>query len=73
MIVRPEQHWLKLLFSWRGSVMKKILPKLFLFSMLHALYLFIISLRHMHGVIAKKIKLPSLVFLFRYFLVSATM
>lgn len=54
MIVRPEQHWLKLLFSWRGSVMKKILPKLLLFSMLNALYLFIIPLWHMHGIIAKE-------------------
>ena len=28
MIVRPRQHWLRMLFIWRGSVLSRILPQL---------------------------------------------
>lgn len=28
MIVRPRQHWLRMLFVWRGSVLARILPQL---------------------------------------------
>lgn len=28
MIVRPRQHWLRMLFIWRGSVLPRILPQL---------------------------------------------
>lgn len=28
MVVRPRQHWLRMLFIWRGSVLPRILPQL---------------------------------------------
>ncbi|MCB2026867.1 MAG: hypothetical protein KDG56_19025, partial [Ottowia sp.] len=28
MIVRPRPNWLRLLFVWRGSILRKILPQL---------------------------------------------
>ena len=28
MIIRPRQHWLRMLFIWRGSVLPRILPQL---------------------------------------------
>ena len=28
MIVRPHLNWIQLLFVWRGSILKKILPQL---------------------------------------------
>jgi len=30
MIVRPQQHWLRLIFVWHGSVLTKIFSRLFL-------------------------------------------
>jgi hypothetical protein len=30
MIVRPQQHWLRLIFVWHGSVLPKIYTRLFL-------------------------------------------
>ncbi|WP_433638362.1 bestrophin family ion channel [Kluyvera georgiana] len=35
MIVRPEQNWLRKLFSWRGSIMRKISPQLYFFIILN--------------------------------------
>ncbi|MCB2026814.1 MAG: hypothetical protein KDG56_18745, partial [Ottowia sp.] len=28
MIVRPRPNWLRLLFVWRGSILRKVLPQL---------------------------------------------
>ena len=28
MIVRPRPHWFKMLFIWRGSVLRKLVPRL---------------------------------------------
>ncbi|MWL72932.1 hypothetical protein GQM09_21355, partial [Escherichia coli] len=30
MIVRPQQHWLRIIFVWHGSVLVKISSRLFL-------------------------------------------
>lgn len=54
MIVRPEQSWLRKLFSWRGSIMRKISPQLCFFIMLNIAYLFVLPLLHLHGIIAKE-------------------
>ena len=32
MIVRPRQHWFRMLLTWRGSVLPRILPRLLLLS-----------------------------------------
>lgn len=37
MIVLPHQHWLRLLFAWRGSVLLRILPRLSLIALLSVL------------------------------------
>jgi ion channel-forming bestrophin family protein len=34
MIVRPRLHWLRMLFVWRGSVLRQILPQLALIALL---------------------------------------
>lgn len=34
MIVRPHLHWLRMLFVWRGSVLRRILPQLALIALL---------------------------------------
>lgn len=34
MIVRPRPHWLRMLFVWRGSVLRRILPQLVLIALL---------------------------------------
>lgn len=54
MIVRPEQSWLRKLFSWRGSIMRKISPQLCFFIMLNIAYLFVLPLLHLHGIMAKE-------------------
>lgn len=54
MIVRPEQSWLRKLFSWRGSIMRKISPQLCFFIMLNIAYLFALPMLHLHGIIAKE-------------------
>ena len=54
MIVRPEQTWLRKLFSWRGSIMRKISPQLCFFIMLNIVYLYVLPLLHLHGIIAKE-------------------
>lgn len=54
MIVRPEQTWFRKLFSWRGSIMRKISPQLCFFIMLNIVYLFTLPLLHLHGIIAKE-------------------
>ncbi|MEW7311813.1 bestrophin family ion channel [Buttiauxella gaviniae] len=54
MIVRPEQHWFRRLFSWRGSIMRKISYQLLFFFMLNIVYLFVLPLLHMHGIDAKE-------------------
>lgn len=54
MIVRPEQTWFRKLFSWRGSIMRKISPQLCFFIMLNIAYLFTLPLLHLHGIIAKE-------------------
>lgn len=36
MIVRPRLHWLRMLFVWRGSVLRRILPQLALIALLSA-------------------------------------
>lgn len=54
MIVRPEQSWLRKLFSWRGSIMRKISPQLCFFIMLNIAYLFALPLLHLHGIMAKE-------------------
>lgn len=54
MIVRPEQSWLRKLFSWRGSIMRKISPQLCFFIMLNFAYLFVLPLLHLHGIMAKE-------------------
>lgn len=54
MIVRPEQGWLRKLFSWRGSIMRKISPQLCFFIMLNIAYLFALPMLHLHGIIAKE-------------------
>lgn len=54
MIVRPEQSWLRKLFSWRGSIMRKISPQLCFFIMLNITYLFVLPLLHLHGIMAKE-------------------
>lgn len=33
MIVRPRLHWLRMLFAWRGSVIRRILPQLGLIAL----------------------------------------
>ena len=37
MIVRPKSNWWSLLFVWRGSVLKRILPQLFIIAALSVL------------------------------------
>ncbi|MFP5594639.1 bestrophin family protein [Kluyvera sp. 142486] len=54
MIVRPEQTWLRKLFSWRGSIMRKISPQLCFFIMLNIVYLYVLPLLNLHGIIAKE-------------------
>ncbi|WP_313158180.1 bestrophin family protein [Kluyvera cryocrescens] len=54
MIVRPEQTWFRKLFSWRGSIMRKISPQLCFFIMLNIAYLFMLPLLHLHGIIVKE-------------------
>lgn len=54
MIVRPEQSWLRKLFSWRGSIMRKIAPQLCFFIVLNIAYLYLLPLLHLHGIIAKE-------------------
>ena len=30
MIIRPHLHWFRMLLAWRGSVLPRLLPRLFL-------------------------------------------
>jgi len=53
MIVRPEQNWIRTLFSWRGSIMRKIALQLCFFICLNIMYLLVLPLLHLHGLIAK--------------------
>ncbi|WDD92062.1 hypothetical protein Bsp3421_002033 [Burkholderia sp. FERM BP-3421] len=39
MIVRPREHWLRMLFVWRGSVLRQILPQLVLLTAISLLAL----------------------------------
>jgi ion channel-forming bestrophin family protein len=39
MIVRPREHWLRMLFVWRGSVLRQILPQLLLMTAISLLAL----------------------------------
>ncbi|MEG1210847.1 MAG: bestrophin family ion channel [Leclercia sp.] len=54
MIVRPEQGWLRKLFSWRGSIMRKITRQMCFFVLLNIAYLYFLPLLHMHGLVAKE-------------------
>ena len=54
MIVRPEQTWFRKLFSWRGSIMRKISPQLCFFIVLNIVYLFTLPILHLRGIIAKE-------------------
>ncbi|EMO7186209.1 hypothetical protein RI834_001016 [Pluralibacter gergoviae] len=54
MIVRPEQNWLRKLFSWHGSIMRKISLQMLFFVGLNIAYLFILPILHVHGIVAKE-------------------
>lgn len=54
MIVRPEQPWLRKMFSWRGSVMRKIAKRLCFFILLNIAYLYILPLLNLHGIVTKE-------------------